>query len=174
MNPNAGGGGLRGLSQWVQLGTWRPNKLWRSNSILTYGTVSEAAESMPYRLLWKELLSWQLLSTPSDTATPPDHSNHAYSAKPSHHSSVPMPALCIRGRRHADVMLAISLLKRPSSQTRMAWKWHFWKGCNQNHRCIFVQNKLFPSTKITSLAQILVIGEGGCMCMKGLLVVFIA
>ncbi len=28
-----GGGGLRGLSQWVQLCTWSPNKLWRSNSI---------------------------------------------------------------------------------------------------------------------------------------------
>ncbi len=27
------GGGLRGLSQWVQLCTWSPNKLWRSNSI---------------------------------------------------------------------------------------------------------------------------------------------
>ncbi len=33
MSPNAGGGGLRGLSQWVQLCTWSPNKLWRSNSI---------------------------------------------------------------------------------------------------------------------------------------------
>ncbi len=35
---NGGGGvrhgkGLRGLSQWVQLCTWSPNKLWRSNSI---------------------------------------------------------------------------------------------------------------------------------------------
>ncbi len=27
------GGGLRDLSQWVQLFTWSPNKLWRSNSI---------------------------------------------------------------------------------------------------------------------------------------------
>ncbi len=27
------GGGLQGLSQWVQLCTWSPNKLWRSNSI---------------------------------------------------------------------------------------------------------------------------------------------
>ncbi len=27
------GGRLRGLSQWVQLCTWRPNNLWRSNSI---------------------------------------------------------------------------------------------------------------------------------------------
>ncbi len=27
------GGGLGGLSQWVQLWTWSPNKLWRSNSI---------------------------------------------------------------------------------------------------------------------------------------------
>jgi hypothetical protein len=33
MSPNAGGGVLRGLSQWVQLCTWSPNKLWRSNSI---------------------------------------------------------------------------------------------------------------------------------------------
>ncbi len=28
------GGGCGGLSQWVQLCTWSPNKLWRSNSIL--------------------------------------------------------------------------------------------------------------------------------------------
>ncbi len=35
MSPNAGEGGgeLRSLSQWVQLCTWSPNKLWRSNSI---------------------------------------------------------------------------------------------------------------------------------------------
>ncbi len=33
MSPKAGGGGLRGLSQRVWLGTWSPNKLWRSNSI---------------------------------------------------------------------------------------------------------------------------------------------
>ena len=33
MSPNAGGGVLRGLSQWVQLCTWSPNELWRSNSI---------------------------------------------------------------------------------------------------------------------------------------------
>ncbi len=33
MSPNAGGGELRGLSQWVQRCTWSPNKLWRSNSI---------------------------------------------------------------------------------------------------------------------------------------------
>jgi len=30
---NAGGGGLRGLCQWVQLNTWSPNKIWRSVSI---------------------------------------------------------------------------------------------------------------------------------------------
>jgi hypothetical protein len=38
MSPNAGGGGegggVEGLSQGVQLCTWSPNKLWRSNSIL--------------------------------------------------------------------------------------------------------------------------------------------
>ncbi len=41
MSPNAGGGGgeLRGLSQWVQPGTWSPNKLWRSNSIFDLCTV---------------------------------------------------------------------------------------------------------------------------------------
>ncbi len=34
MSPNAGRGReLRGLSQWVQLCTWSPNKLWRPNSI---------------------------------------------------------------------------------------------------------------------------------------------
>ncbi len=34
MSPNAGGGrGLRCLSQWVQLCTWSPNKLWRLNYI---------------------------------------------------------------------------------------------------------------------------------------------
>ncbi len=31
--PICGGGELQGLSQWVQLYTWSPNKLWRSNSI---------------------------------------------------------------------------------------------------------------------------------------------
>ncbi len=30
MSPNARGGGLRCLCQWVQLYTWGPNKLWRS------------------------------------------------------------------------------------------------------------------------------------------------
>ncbi len=30
-----GEGGMRGFSQWVQLYTWSPNKLWRSNSDLT-------------------------------------------------------------------------------------------------------------------------------------------
>jgi hypothetical protein len=34
MNPNAGeGAGLRGLSQWVQLYKWSPNKIWISYSI---------------------------------------------------------------------------------------------------------------------------------------------
>jgi hypothetical protein len=32
MSPNGGGEGLRGLSQWVQLCTWSPYILWRSNS----------------------------------------------------------------------------------------------------------------------------------------------
>jgi hypothetical protein len=32
VSPN-GGGGEGGLSQWVQLCIWSPNKLWRSNSI---------------------------------------------------------------------------------------------------------------------------------------------
>ncbi len=63
----------------------------------------------------------QLRATAADTATHCDHSNHAKSAKPSQHSSVPVPALCIRGRRHTDVVLAISLLKGPSSQTGMAF-----------------------------------------------------
>jgi hypothetical protein len=31
--PKCGGVGLRGLSQWVRLCTWSPNKIWRSNSI---------------------------------------------------------------------------------------------------------------------------------------------
>ncbi len=31
--PKCGGWGLLGLSQWVQLCTWSPNKLWRSNSM---------------------------------------------------------------------------------------------------------------------------------------------
>ncbi len=34
MSPNAGWG-LRGLSQWVQLWRWSPNKLYRSNSMFT-------------------------------------------------------------------------------------------------------------------------------------------
>ncbi len=33
MSPNAGGGRLRGLSQWVQLCKSSPNKIWKSNSI---------------------------------------------------------------------------------------------------------------------------------------------
>jgi hypothetical protein len=34
MSPNVGGGGeLRGISRWVQLCTWSPNKFLRSNSI---------------------------------------------------------------------------------------------------------------------------------------------
>ncbi len=38
--PKCGGGGwLQGFCQWVQLCTWSPNKLWRSNSTLK-GTVS--------------------------------------------------------------------------------------------------------------------------------------
>ncbi len=36
-----GEGGLRGLSQWVQLcSTWSPNKLWRSNSIFNLFSIS--------------------------------------------------------------------------------------------------------------------------------------
>ncbi len=34
MSLNAGGGGVWGLSQWVQLCTRSPNKLWRSSSII--------------------------------------------------------------------------------------------------------------------------------------------
>ncbi len=33
--PKCGGGGSRGLSHWVQLCTWSPKKLWRSNSIFS-------------------------------------------------------------------------------------------------------------------------------------------
>ncbi len=48
MNPNAGEGGggrLQGLSQWVQLYTWSPNKLWRSNSIfISWSKVKEEAQ----------------------------------------------------------------------------------------------------------------------------------
>jgi hypothetical protein len=52
MSPNAGGGGgVRGLSQWVQLCTWSPNKLWRSNSMqyLTYGP--DSAVSVTQRVM---------------------------------------------------------------------------------------------------------------------------
>jgi hypothetical protein len=45
MSPNAGG--VRGLSQWVQVGTWSPNKLWRSNSIFN---------------LWSEYFSFSFLA----------------------------------------------------------------------------------------------------------------
>ncbi len=35
--PKFGGGGeLRGLSQWIQLSTWSPNKLWISNIVYLY------------------------------------------------------------------------------------------------------------------------------------------
>ncbi len=40
------GGGLRG--QWVQLSTWSPNKLWRSNSIFNMGSsVTVSGQSAP-------------------------------------------------------------------------------------------------------------------------------
>ncbi len=40
MSPNAGGwGGMP--SQWVQLCTWRPNKLWRSNSIFNLFPIAQ-------------------------------------------------------------------------------------------------------------------------------------
>ncbi len=42
--PKCGGGGLGGHSQWVQLCTWSPNKLWRSNSIFN---------------LWRKVNIWQ-------------------------------------------------------------------------------------------------------------------
>ncbi len=35
MRAEGGGGGLRGLCQWVHLCTWSTNKLWRSNSIFS-------------------------------------------------------------------------------------------------------------------------------------------
>ncbi len=41
-----GGGGLRGLSEWVQLCTWSPYKLWRSNSI-----VNQSPFSFPQKAL---------------------------------------------------------------------------------------------------------------------------
>ncbi len=53
--PKCGGGescGLRGLSQWVQLWTWSPNKLWRSNSIfnlLLQGYLEDNALGRPYK-----------------------------------------------------------------------------------------------------------------------------
>jgi hypothetical protein len=56
MSPNAGGwGGLRGLSQWVQLYTWSPNKLCRSNSIFNLWMLvsrrNHSTRSKNYRLL---------------------------------------------------------------------------------------------------------------------------
>ncbi len=41
--PKCGGWGLQVLSQWEQLWTWSPNKLWRSNPIftVTYGIESQ-------------------------------------------------------------------------------------------------------------------------------------
>ncbi len=51
MSPNAGGGGgggsCVGLSQWVQLCTWSPNKFWRSYSILwmRFSRVVRASDS---------------------------------------------------------------------------------------------------------------------------------
>ncbi len=51
-----GVGGLRGLSQWVQLctRTWSPNKLWRSNSIF-----NPPAKLRLQKLLQKILREWQ-------------------------------------------------------------------------------------------------------------------
>jgi hypothetical protein len=43
MSPYAGGGGgLRGVSQWVKLCTWSPNKLWSSNYIFNQWQVANA------------------------------------------------------------------------------------------------------------------------------------
>ncbi len=54
-DPNAGGGvALRGLSQWVQLCTWSPNKLWRSNSILNL-VVPAKDNSAIYSILKHEI-----------------------------------------------------------------------------------------------------------------------
>ncbi len=54
MSPNTeirgGGGGVRGLRQWVQLCTWSPKKLRRSNSVLTF------LHKFRYPLGWIEIL----------------------------------------------------------------------------------------------------------------------
>ncbi len=48
MSPMRGGGELRGLSQWVQMYTWSPNKLWSSNSIfnLCFERKRESADTV--------------------------------------------------------------------------------------------------------------------------------
>ncbi len=59
LSPNAGGRGeLRGLSQWVQLCTWSPNKLLRSNSIFNLcNTVVRTANEGSLRIRYKCLVS---------------------------------------------------------------------------------------------------------------------
>ncbi len=57
MSPNAGGGGkLRGLTQWVQLYKWSPNKLWRSNSIFNLwargNLIYEQEKNVKSKILW--------------------------------------------------------------------------------------------------------------------------
>jgi hypothetical protein len=52
-------GGVRGLSQWVQLCTWSPNKLWRSNSIFYLCLyVLQCHKTRPPRLSGKRLSTW--------------------------------------------------------------------------------------------------------------------
>ncbi len=87
MSPNAGGGWeLRGLSQWVQLFTWSPNKLWRSTSnsifslwlkaIMNEGTVQcmyiQLQDRSASYFLFKGWLCWLIVKhSHTDTVTLP-------------------------------------------------------------------------------------------------------
>jgi hypothetical protein len=53
MSPNTGGRGeLRGLSQRVQLCTWSPNELWRSNSIFNQWLQMRAGLNSSNQTIW--------------------------------------------------------------------------------------------------------------------------
>ncbi len=64
-----GGGGLWGLSHWVQLCIWSPNNLWRSNSILNL-----CQKSYNFPLCWK-----QFQSTRKQDAEQLGHNNYTLS-----------------------------------------------------------------------------------------------
>jgi hypothetical protein len=70
MSPNAG---MRGVSQWVKLCTWSPNKLWRSNSIfnlwfLTYTNTFKTLRKIQRFFPMKQLIIHMTFCTSSGSS----------------------------------------------------------------------------------------------------------